>query len=559
MRFSADLWRHGAGSVSGLVYVFDSETESTPVYWLGIVLAAFSVTLLPLFFLTLPASSDLDQVVPISVSFNVSFPDIPEVQIVLPKEELPPEKKEAPVLEVPQAKPEEPKKPEPPALAIIPPEKPKEKLPAAPRESAKNEPAASAKKIEPKPLHDRDLQPMIPVDIAYDQSSKITKAPPKDGNLSDRNSNAADRGPKTLKIGEPYMDKGETNLIKYAGKRGEGNLPPVPADANSGSVKKEGSPVSGDGSAPIAPDFSSSVKSAEKVRPPEKPEANGNDLDSQIEKKAVPAPPPPPEKKPIPPPAPKAVPPNIEPEIAEVGSNLSTSKPKRISNEVLQVPTSLELNPEIKTKPAEVVEPPKVDPNATPSALAEKRVAISKALDAQAELAAFEAQLNGANTQAAGTGSIGKTGPKVREGTQGHEGNGTLRPGDDEAVSDVTTINLQSSATEFGDPRFEKRYDAKTAYIRKFARLIDNKWKADIQAKLRVRLVPGMVSIRVILGKDGKLIEASEAFRNRGVTDEYVATAKHAVEEAAEPKFAAFPADLSGRETIEYTFNFLYQ
>ena len=164
------------------------------------------------------------------------------------------------------------------------------------------------------------------------------------------------------------------------------------------------------------------------------------------------------------------------------------------------------------------------------------------------------------NSDSASDGSAGKTGPRLRKGEQGHEGNGTQRPGDNNAVSDVTTVNLESSAAEIGDPRFEKRFDPKTAYIKAFARRIDGKWKADIHAHLRERwLVPGMVSIKIVLRKDGKLMEASEAYRNKGVPDEYVATAKRAVEEAAKPTADPFPTALEDRETIEYTFNFLYQ
>ena len=201
------------------------------------------------------------------------------------------------------------------------------------------------------------------------------------------------------------------------------------------------------------------------------------------------------------------------------------------------------------------------DSRGIPSALnADARArTVARKRDPQEELDAFASQLNNvSSSDAAGDGTPG-SGPKLRRGERGHEGNGVMRPGDSRSVSDVTTINLDSSAAEFGDPRFEKKFDAKTAYIKAFARRIDNKWKADIQARLRSRLIPGMVSIKIILRKDGKLLEASEAYRNRGVPDEYVATAKHAVEEAADPTADPFPPGLADRESIEYTFNFLYQ
>jgi len=134
-----------------------------------------------------------------------------------------------------------------------------------------------------------------------------------------------------------------------------------------------------------------------------------------------------------------------------------------------------------------------------------------------------------------------------------------MRPGDDNAVSDVTSINLESSASELGDPRFAKRFDAKTAYIKSFARRIDGKWKADIQAHLRINLAPGTVSIRIVIRKDGVLMEVAEAYRDRGVPDENVASARRAVKEAATPTADPFPPALADRDTIEYTFNFMYQ
>ena len=46
----------GARILNGLVYSLDDEGDSTPIYWMGIVLAAFVIHAIPLFFLDLQDS-----------------------------------------------------------------------------------------------------------------------------------------------------------------------------------------------------------------------------------------------------------------------------------------------------------------------------------------------------------------------------------------------------------------------------------------------------------------------------------------------------------------------
>ena len=126
-------------------------------------------------------------------------------------------------------------------------------------------------------------------------------------------------------------------------------------------------------------------------------------------------------------------------------------------------------------------------------------------------------------------------------------------------MSDVTTINLDSSAAEMGDPRFAKSFDPVTAYIKAFGRRIDAKWRADMQARLRRRLVPGTVSVKFVLRKDGKLMDVSLAHSDRGMPSEYYAVAKQAIQEAADPSADPFPPALENRETMEYTINFIHR
>lgn len=556
--------------MNGLVYTLDDDADSTPVYWMGVLLAAFVFHAIPLFFITFkmpPPPVEEPVTVTLDDSFLNMFAAPPETPASKP--EIPAPKEIAAVQ--PAAVPASPVvPPEVPASIVEPPpavpEKPK---PAAPKPSspAPKPPVAPEKTDVPtapkKPLHDKELPPLAPKSMtAFDESTDVTKTAPKDAYLSDRNSVAKDRGPKNLPVGDPFLDKGDTNLIKYLQKRGEGNLPPLESEANAGSVKVEGAAVSGDGGGKQAKDFSKNVKTAEVTTPrPQESKVEAPPEKVAPEKKVdVASLPPPLPVKPDLRPTLKPKPQEPDPIPSETGTLPPAQKVKEVAAEPVQLPTEFALDPPKRIKPAEpirnnatvVAKQPLSDPTVL------QPTAIDKAIDQQAELDRFEAQLNGRNSSAANDGFVAGSGAKLRKGQQGHEGNGTTRPGDDNAVSDVTSINLESSATEFGDAQFAKKFDPKTAYIKRFARRIDGKWKADIVAHLRRSLIPGSVSIRIVIRKDGKLLEASEVYRDRGVRDDYVATAKRAVEEAATPNADPFPPALAERDTIEYTFTFLY-
>jgi hypothetical protein len=176
------------------------------------------------------------------------------------------------------------------------------------------------------------------------------------------------------------------------------------------------------------------------------------------------------------------------------------------------------------------------------------------------ELKAFAALLDGQGAANGRGGDAGdKPGINARPGEKGHEGDGTLRPGHDEAVSDVTTINLESSAEAFDDARFAKVFDPKTAYVKPLARRIDGKWKAERVARDRWRPIPGVVTFKVKVRKDGKLLSATEVSRSpKDLPDEYSASVKIAIEQAADPLSEPFPPGLSDHETLEFVFNFLY-
>lgn len=378
-----------------------------------------------------------------------------------------------------------------------------------------------------------ELEPLVPAPGAAFDESKSTKEAPQDAYLSDRTSTAADRGPKDLPRGDPYMDKGESKAIRYQQRRGEGNLPALPSGDTSGSVKKEGNPDAGRG----VPD----------ARPP--------DLKQPLKAPA----------------APVAVEPKEKVAATEpLGEERKTEEPRR---DAAAKALTDGLGPGRGKPPAAQTTASQPAKEKTPSpyplprgegensTVSQRPVQPESARAATAdELEAFRALLDGRGKTDGRGGETGeKPGAQARPGAKGHEGDGTLRPGHDEAVSDVTTINLESSAAEFDEARFAKKFDARTAYVKPLARRIDNKWKAERVARNRWRALHGVVTFTVVVRKDGKLLSATEASRSpRDLPDEYAASAKVAIERAAEPLSEPFAGEVAKYETLEFAFNFLY-
>jgi len=446
--------------------------------------------------------------------------------------------------------------PENPALASAQPKEQKAlfKDPAVPAPANTPPEQAAAK------LHEKDLDPLIAKPMVAFDESKTTKEVPKDAYLSDRTSTAADRGPKNLPRGDPFVDKGESDAIRYLKKRGEDNLPPLTADANAGSVKKEGSPDAGKGRDDPASPPDKKLPSEATLKVDEK-------LLAVLDQK---------DKTPLPEPVDRT---------ASIGEALATTGP---ASKPLPVPSAeperaavadvigfggaagVEFRPApkvVKQEKPPVFVPPPVAPQAKNdlARIESKQVAEatqparskSEPVD---ELASFRALLDGSIKSEGRGGERGeKPGVHAREGAKGHEGNGSLRPGHSEAVSDVTSINLDSSASDFDEARFAKVFDPKTAYVKPLARRIDGKWKAERAARMRVRPVRGIVTMRVIIDRSGKLLEATEVERRpSGIPDEYAAMAKLAIERACSPLSEPFPPELSSRDSLEFVFSFLY-
>jgi len=504
----------------------DLNGSALVVRWVVILTLAAAIHCVPMLCLTLsaaPLASDVE-------FLSVDFADVPAEpdEGTAPKDPAqagpaialkPPTLPET-TPHTPAAAPTVPPAPAPPAAAV---------KPAVPNA------VAAAPKTK---LNVPELEPLVAPGVAFDES-KTTKEVPKEGYLSDRNSTAADKGPKSLPRGDPFMDKGESKAIRYQQRRGEGSLPALPSSDTSGSVKKEGNPDAGRG----IPD----------LRPPDA-------------------------RQPLRPPAPETK--DIAKTVPDVVTadtkrppDPSRDRPKAVGKETPAGDAADGIGPgPARTPPAPKTEPVGRVANSTHEAATPSLVPSDKRETAPApatdtareqpvdELAAFKALLDGRGATDGRGGDAGnKAGVHARPGAKGHEGDGNLRPGHDEAVSDVTTINLESSAEEFDEARFAKKFDARTAYIKPLARRIDNKWKAERVARNRVRLAPGVVTFKIVMREDGKLLEAAEVSRTpKDLPDEYAASAKVAIERAASPLSEPFPPALADKETLEFSFNFLY-
>jgi len=521
----------------------NSDPSQSILRGLIILALAIAVHVLPLLLVKLSAIPQADPELTFTVALDDSLIETPP----LLTSEKSPELK-------PQPEPAQPKPPEPPPQAAKPEPPPQQKAPEQPKAAQpapeKSKPAeqAAPKTEEKKPYNPPDLESINAPRVAFDES-KSTKDIPKDGYLSDRNSTAADRGPKNLPRGDPFMDKGQSNAIRYQEKRGEGGLPALPSDPNSGSVKKEGSPDAGKGLVDTKPPDTAKPLQLQ-VTPAPQPQAGA--FEAPTQPPATTPKPQPLATVPLPPQVPLEIKKDDKPKLLGDGPGTEEEAPRVAVKPLDQTPVpTVRVEPE---PPKKTAPPPIIDSPALPQAAAPQPVKPPDELDV------FKALLDGKGATAGRGGNEGnKAGIQAREGKKGHEGDGNLRPGHDEAVSDVTTINLESSAAEFDEARFAKKFDAKTAYVKPLARRIDGKWKAEIQARGRSRMEHGVVTIRFKLRSDGTLLEAREASRTpRKLPDEFVNIAKIAVELATNPKSEPFPAELLSKETLEFEFSFLY-
>ena len=136
-------------------------------------------------------------------------------------------------------------------------------------------------------------------------------------------------------------------------------------------------------------------------------------------------------------------------------------------------------------------------------------------------------------------------------------GDGRTRAGERQAVSDVITDNHATVAANPGEVSFAKAASPEAVYLKEYLARVNEHWKRNIISAGRIRWEEsGIVEMRFTLGRDGKLLEAAELSRGKGMTDQSVAHCKRAFELAA--PHDAFPPALGEQEKVSLVVRFLY-
>ncbi|MFH0939408.1 MAG: hypothetical protein V1899_09030 [Planctomycetota bacterium] len=400
-------------------------------------------------------------------------------------------------------------------------------------------PVATVKQVEDKSkLTQPFFVPLLKPRAAFDES-KTTQESPDKGYLSDRTSTAADRGSKNLKRGDPFIDKGESKIIAALQKRGENKLPAPSTDLASGSVKKEGSPDVGKKNISVHRGDICAVKPQ-----PKGVVDGGTGGRGDGEKQLLP----------------KSRQKSLHHAKILTVSSAEDAKENSIKEITEKIIGTVESSRRVRL--SETAQHSSVANTIADSELGDIQFADKPTLNATAvdELEAFKAALENATRKSeSGNETDAKIGVRDRPGALGHEGNGTPLPGHTTAVSNVTSINLNSSAAEFDEARFAKIADPVIAYFKPLLRRTDGKWKAEIVARNRARILSGVVALKIMMRKDGALLDVLEVSRFPSeLPDDYVAIARLAVQRAAEGKAEPFPLTLEKFETLEISIGFIY-
>ena len=529
--------------MTGLAYSAEYQRTQDPIRVPAAFALAFFVHFLPLAYLIMPAPpepepEDLQTATVDITDFTTAPADNPPSKELQPDKVaavslpvLTPETKVAPAMPAPTPPPpaalEQPKPPE--AAQPI----PAPKAPEAPQQEVKTD------KLAIVPFKKENM-------AAFDESNKTTDKAPDHSYASDRNSTAADNGPKDLLRGDPYMKDGESNIVRDREKRGEGNLPPIASSENSGSVKIEGSPDAGKGLENAQPDRDRPLVVAV---PLDKPTSVSRPLPPLIPTAHKPEEIAAPEENNHVSPASKLKPAGFE--AGSLGSLPTGAQAMKGPDKAAAAP---------KRKPDAVTPAPsKIVAPEQPAALVAQKS--SAKVDDPDWRTKFDAELESATVKTSGAGGEkgDKPGIQARPGQKGHEGDGALRPGNENATSNVVTFNISSSAEEVDQPRFAKRLDPIATYFKPIKRRTDTKWKAMLAGPgLRARVAVGVVTIHVVVHKSGKLLEATVESRTDGLPDEYAYMAKEAVERACDPAADPFSGELAKSDKVECYFSFFY-
>ncbi len=529
-----------------------------PIRLPAALIFAALVHFIPMVYLIMPAPLVPDETETVSVDLN----DLPDFVSGAASPSPAPEERKAntsslsPVIPNAPAAPDvakpatptPPTPPPPPAKVTPPPPATPPAVKAPAPKAAPLAPAPAPAPAKPAPEKKADTLAVSPLSknnmTAFDDSKVTTEKAPDDAFASDKNSTAADNGPKNLPRGMPYSKEGQTDIQTTLGHSGEGDLPPITVSPTAGSIKVEGSPDVGKGIASTKPDEERPLAS---LKPADNPDARS---------KPTPAPAAAPTKAKDSTSAPEIaekITPKSKPLNAGAERDPSGNGTMPIGENVQKGPEKtakgLTRNPDETPQPLAKIDAPESTFTAAPGSKQDKK---------KAEMDAFAALLDGASNT---NGNGGATGTKVggagRPGQKGHEGDGTLRPGDQNAVSELAMINLHSSAEEAGGTRFAKRLDPVAAYFRPIIRRIDAKWRARV-ATTRTRAVTGMVTVCLTMERSGKRVGTEVVERSEGLPDEYVEMVKDAVEQATTPTAEPFTGDLAKDNRTSMTFTFFY-
>jgi len=494
---------------------------------------------------------------------KIDFDPVPDKPIPIQVAQVKPEPPPVPPEEkppAPQTPPAEASKPQPEATPPTPPAPEPKAQPEKPAE------ANAAPKLE-------QLTPLNSPGVA-NNTHRDDPEPPKDPKyLGATNSEAADHGPRDLPKGDPFNANGKSAITRDIGERGESAKGDT--DPNAGSITREGgqkirNPIENKGqgvSGDLTKVHDAPVKQGESGAPepkegraPDKPEGVAN-------------------AKPTPEPA---LTPG--PEVAVAPDKGKDPDPARRGNDDVrigigdkegQTKQPLRVEPDLP-KPnsgqvkAEKVEPKPKSGEADPRPVAVPATGTNRVTNPPSEggpkpdkpkdnaLAALEARLNQKPGTTGPDEASDASGLQQRKGEVGHEGDGRVRKGDLESVSDMPTFNLDSSAGKEGDTAFATVADPVVAYIQKFHRLTDAKWKAIIFADTRTRGEFGRITLSITLANNGQLAQIKLVERSADVSDKAVSWCVDAVRAAGEGGYAPFPPKLANRDRLTFAFTFVY-
>ena len=537
--------------------------------WMCIIMLAVLVHVVPFTMgrLGIVPLTDPNPEAPITLDLS-SLPDDP-AQLVSAKPPPPLPKPEAQPAKPPPPLPEE-QKAKPPAEAPPAPEK------SAPQPEKKAEPVQAPKPETPKPEAEQPkteaakpipAPPSAESTIAFGNSKPDAEAPKDPKYLSDRNSIASDHGPKNLPLGDAFNAKGDSEIVKTLGRRGEDEDKNAKyVDPRAGSVVQAGTQVTGN---PNNPDLALAPRGIPEKEP------------LPVEKKALS----PDAEKLAPVPEPAMKPP--EAKSAEIKPVANTPKgaggvegtggaekvttiegetlaegpvartkdiQTKIAGEKLDKPSAgTDVDAERDGKPPSIIIIR--DPNAAKqnSKRPDPQTALEKPVDP--ELARILG-LTGKGGSSGAQNTLKNNGQGTRAGDVGEEGDGRKRAGESDSVSDVVMVNLSTRAGKEGDVKFSAAANPEVMYLKPFFKRMDQKWKAELFSVNKVRVEQGSVSILIKFDKTGTLLEAKEVGRLGDISDEAVNLCRRGIK-AASPH-DPFPPNLGNRREVSVVVTFVY-